>query len=254
MNNTDRWIVGDCRAEVLRQHCSENGLRKGDSEERAPGRFKIKRKSGARCETPPFVTDAVAAAVEAATEERIAQRINDAKETLDFGGSEDNSLLDKSAEPAADEIEAKEDEPKEYAPKEDEPKEDEPEEDEPKEDGLMEDEPEEDEPKSDFRKWLDSSEGDFEAKSTKTRTAQEVLGHMWLDFVETKVMPSFLCRVACGDFDEETTAASTYISEDDLSAFAQVSFAKEVSPRRRASKPRKKKSSSRKPRRTHVRR
>jgi len=243
------------------------------------GRFKIKRKSGARCETPPFVADAVAAAVEAATEERIAQRINAAKETLDFGGSEDNSLLDKSAEPAADEIEAKEneakeneakeDEPKEDQSKEDQPKEDQPKEDQPKEDQPEEDELEEDQPKSDFRKWLDSSEGDFEVKSTKTRTAQEVLGHMWLDFVETKVMPSFLCRVACGDFDEETTTASTnaseaktYNSEDDLSAFAQVSFAKEVSPRRKASKPRKKKSSSRKqsrkpsrkPRRTHVRR
>jgi len=221
------------------------------------GRFKIKRKRGARCETPPFVTEAVAAAVEAATEERITERINAAKETLDFGGSEDNSLLDKSAEPAADEIEAKENEPKENEAIEDEAKEDESKEDEPKEDEPEEDEPEEDEPKSDFRKWLDSSEGDFEVKSTKTRTAQEVLGHMWLDFVETKVMPSVFCRVACGDFDEETTAASTYKSEDDLSAFAQVSFAKEVSPRRRASKPRKKKSSSRKPRRTrrtHVRR
>ena len=214
------------------------------------GRFKIKRKSGARCETPPFVTDAVAAAVEAATEEMIAQRINAAKETLDFGGSEDNSLLDKSAEPALDEIEAKENEPKGDEPKEDQPK---------------EDEPEEDQPTSDFRKWLDSSEGEFEVKTTKSRTTQEIIGHMWLDFVETKVMPSFLCRVACGDFDEETTAASTnesstktYTSEDDLTAFAQVSFAKEVSPRRRASKPRKKKSSSRKPsrkpRRTHVRR
>ncbi len=94
------------------------------------------------------------------------------------------------------------------------------------------------EKKSDFRAWLESSDAEIEVDSKKPKKPQEILGNMWLDFVETKVMPSAFCRIACGDFDDETTAASTNLSEsksteqvygfrdDDLVAFAKTSSRK----------------------------
>ena len=69
------------------------------------GRFQIKKKSRPRCETPTFVTDAVAAAVEIATEQRIIERIKAAQETLDFGGSEDNSLVECEPDQPAEDVE-----------------------------------------------------------------------------------------------------------------------------------------------------
>ena len=69
-------------------------------------RFRIKKKSTTRSRTPTFVTDAVATAVEIATEQRIMERIKAAQETIDFGGSEeDNSLLESEHDEPAEDVE-----------------------------------------------------------------------------------------------------------------------------------------------------
>ncbi len=207
------------------------------------GRFNIiKKKSSSRCETPTFVADAVAKAVEAATEERITERIKTAKETIDFGGSEDNSLLEKKSMHSQPVVEGGKDDAKEDV-KEDAKKD------------IEEDEQTSPSHKSEFRKWVESHPV---VEPTKPRAAQENLGKMWLDFVETRVMKSFFCSAACGNFDDETTAASTttYNSEDDLAAYALSSTPREeeISPRKRASKSRKRKSSQRTRRTRHDKR
>ena len=194
----------------------------------------MKKKSSSRCETPTFVADSVAKAVEVVTEEKITERIKTAKETIDFGGSEDNSLLEKSthSQPVADGAkgDAKDDAKKD-----------------------VEDDEQTKKMSSDFRKWVDDHP--ILAEPTKPKTAHELLGTMWLDFVETKVMKSVCFSAACGDFDDETTAASTttYNSEDDLAAYALASTPREevVPPRKRASKSKsQKRKSSRRTRRT----
>ena len=69
-------------------------------------RFRIKKKSTTRCRTPTFVTDAVAAAVEIATEQRIMERIKAAQEAIDFGESEeDNSLLESESDEPTEVVE-----------------------------------------------------------------------------------------------------------------------------------------------------
>ena len=301
------------------------------------GRFKIKKKSRPRCETPTFVTDAVNAAVEIATEQIIIERIKAAQETIDFGGSEDNSLVECEPDQHAEDVEedAEEDvmveeltadflkyscrevpDEKSCAPqhapqrryiqmvseyqtvicsisrtdyfqdnlpknqlfsilqgrfkikKKSRPRCETPTfvtdavaeavdvECEPAEPALEEnakddtDDAKEDEHKSDFRKWVECRDNESEVKPTKPKTAQEILGNMWLDFVEAKVMPSVFCSTACGDFDDDSTAASSADTEHDLAAYALTSTPRPLSsPRRRTSKPQKRKS-SRNPHRT----
>eukprot|EP00986_Skeletonema_menzelii_P010746 scaffold5364_cov156-Skeletonema_menzelii.AAC.9 len=278
------------------------------------GRFKIKKKSRPRCETPTFVTDAVNAAVEIATEQIIIERIKAAQETIDFGGSEDNSLVECEPDQPAEDVEEDAEEDAEEGAEEDamveeltadflkyscrevpdekscapqhapqrryiqmgrfkikkksRPRCETPTfvtdavaeavdvECEPAEPALEEnakddtDDAKEDEHKSDFRKWVECRDNDTEVKPTKPKTAQEILGNMWLDFVEAKVMPSVFCSTACGDFDDDSTAASSADTEHDLAAYALTSTPRPLSsPRRRTSKPQKRKS-SRNPHRT----
>ena len=102
-----------------------------------------------------------------------------------------------------------------------------------------EDDTKEDEPKSDFRKWLENQEDEPEVKPRRRR--KKGLGDMWMDFVEANLMQSVFCSTACGDFDDDTTAASSADSELDFEPYDL-----QLSSRRRSSKQRKRKS-SRKP-------
>ncbi len=181
----------------------------------------------------------MAKAVEVVAEEKINERIKIAKEKFAFGGSEDNSehnsLLENTTDSQSVAEDAKDD-AKDNAKK------------------SVEEEEQTTKISSDFRKWV----GDHPLEEpTKPKTAHERLGTMWLDFVETKVMKSIFCRAACGNFDDETTTASTatYNSEDVLAAYALASTPRleKVSPRKqRASKSHKthKRKSSRRTRRT----
>jgi hypothetical protein len=69
--------------------------------------------------------------------------------------------------------------------------------------------------KSDFRDWVENSKDEFGDKRKEPKKLHEILVHMWLDFVEAKVMRSVLCRVACGDLDDDETTASTATHQSD---------------------------------------
>lgn len=108
-------------------------------------------------------------------------------------------------------------------------------------DSDTDDDTREEEPKSDFREWLENQEDEPEVKPRRRR--KKGLGDMWMDFVEANLMQSVFCSTACGDFDDDTTAASSAESELDFEPYdLQLS-----SRRRRSSKQRKRKSSRKKP-------